>query len=111
MDVFFTEEKKQKYDVISSGSERVWGFLCLIRNSDNAKSLFKQVSDWKEIFEDPKHYAFDEKQFSSLFIRHKNFPKWLRKIVNKFYKNTRRASLDDAWSNPGWSHGWLDGGR
>ena len=111
LEIFFTDEKMEKYDVISSGSRRIWGFLCLIRNSYDSKRLFQKIENWKELFEDEKHYAVDERHFSKLFVRHKNFPLWLRRIANKLYKDSRRVSFDDAWSNPGWKHGWIDGSQ
>ena len=109
LNTFFTKDKMERYDVLASGSRRIWGFLCLIRNSHKAKRLFQIVSNWKDIFEDKDHYAFDEKHFSDLFVKHKNFPPCLRNLLNKCYTNTRKVSFEEAWSNPGWKHGWIDG--
>ncbi|WP_317146498.1 DUF6625 family protein [Endozoicomonas sp. 8E] len=109
LETFFTPEKMSKYDIISSGFRRVWGFLCLLRNSSEVKSLFKKVPDWKEKFEDCNHKAFDEKDFSDLFVKCKNFPSLLRKIINKFEGNARRVCFDEAWCNPDWKYGWIDG--
>ena len=81
----YTERLLSKYDLISNHETRVSGHLCLIRNTKLMREIFKKVPDWKVKIINKEHLAFDEKAFSKLFVKHKNFPNWLRKFTNKIY--------------------------
>ena len=100
LDSFITNKKLSKFDIISTHSRRISGHLCVMRNEDSTLELFKKVKDWKKILSDPKHRHFDEKSFSDLFVKHKNFPEWLRSIVCSLYPLTRRVSFNEAYSTP-----------
>ena len=109
LNIFLTKEKFEKFDIISTHSRRISGHLCVMRNEDSVIELFKKVPDWQNILSDPEHRHFDEKTFSDLFIKHKNFPDWLRNLFHNFYPLSRRASLEEAFSTPFMKIPWISG--
>ena len=109
LNTFFTEQKLNKYDIISTHSRRISGHLCILRNNLSTLSAYKQVKNWKKFLSDPEHQHFDEKLFSDLFVKHKNFPEWLRRITNKFYPLTRRVSFEESFSTPFMKIPWIKG--
>lgn len=109
LDTFLTERKFQKYDIISTHSRRVSGHLCVMRNENSTLQLFKKVPNWKKLLSDPNHRHFDEKSFSDIFIKHKNFPDKLRKLICKAYPLSRRISLEEAYSTPFMKIPWING--
>ncbi|WP_448218811.1 DUF6625 family protein [Endozoicomonas sp. 2B-B] len=111
LNVFFTREKRNKYDIISSHYRRLSGHFCLLRNTLEIRELFLKAKTWKEEFENQNHTAFDEKSFSDLFVKHKNFPPSLRRITNKLYNLTRKVSFEEAYSTPNTRPLWHDGTR
>ncbi|WP_067584319.1 DUF6625 family protein [Endozoicomonas ascidiicola] len=106
---FITDEKMDKYQLITSHSRRVSGHLTLIKNCDEMKELYKKIPGWEMKMSSEKHYSFDEKGFSELFVRHKNFPEKIRKAVSKLYTLPRMVSMEEAYSTPNMKHAWVDG--
>ena len=106
---FVTVDKINKYDLISAHDRRVVGHLSLIRNSEKMRNVFRLMPDWKHRMTHKKHFAIDEKDFSDLFIKHKNFPKRLRLLVSKLYQLPRLASLEESFSTPFLRNPWTDG--
>ena len=70
---------------------------------------FKRAKNWKTIFEDPAHYAFDEKGFSKIFLKHKNSPKWIQKVAKLFNPWLNYANFTEAFSTPNARIPWVDG--
>jgi hypothetical protein len=109
--VYLTEERL-KFDLISSHRKRVSGHLCLIRNTESMNTIFKKIKHWQAKFENQEHLAFDEKDFSRLFIRRKHWPRWAR-LIRYFYKPLlRKAYFQEAYTtNKGTQSTipWVDG--
>jgi hypothetical protein len=106
---YFTDEKLAKYQLHSTHATRVAGHLCIVKNSPQMNEAFKRAKNWKTIFEDPAHYAFDEKGFSKIFLKHKNSPKWIQKVAKLFNPWLNYANFMEAFSTPNARIPWLDG--
>lgn len=106
----YTDEYLEKHDLISNHATRVSGHLCLIRNTEEMRSMFKKIPNWQGRFSDKKHQAVDEKAFSKLFVKHKNLPTWLRGVLTKaFYPLARRTSFVERFTTPDGCIAWRDG--
>lgn len=53
-------------DVLTSTHNIVAGHLTILRNNEELRTLYQQCEGWKEIIFSDKHFAFDEKNFSTL---------------------------------------------
>ena len=106
---YFTADRLASYDLYSTHERRVAGHLCLIRNSERKRQLFRQIEDWQARFTDQKHHALDEGAFSRIFLWRKNFPEPLFKLVGKFNPWRRRSEFTEAFSTPGGCIKWHDG--
>ncbi len=50
-----------KYDIVSvRGDQFLSGACTFYRNTHDLRTLYKMSPTWKEVFEDPDHWAFDE---------------------------------------------------
>ena len=47
-------------DIISFYKDFLSGPLCIYKNTDRIKHLFKEIPDYEKILRDPRHYALDE---------------------------------------------------
>lgn len=99
-----------QYNLISNHATRVSGHLCLIRNTEYMNTLFRKIPQWQQRFADQTHQALDERAFSKLFVKHKNFPAWLRKpLVLLLYPLTRKCSFVERYTTPNGCVAWRDG--
>ncbi|WP_163835519.1 DUF6625 family protein [Spartinivicinus ruber] len=98
-----------KYQCVSTHSTRISGHLCLLKNNQQMQEVFKKIPDWQDIVADPEHRAFDERHFSRLFIRYKNFPAWLRNGLLALHSHARYACLHEAYTTPNCRIPWMDG--
>lgn len=57
---FMTEELLNKYDIISSRKENISGHFNLFRNTKHINSLYKQLPNYKDLFEVPEFKWTDE---------------------------------------------------
>ncbi len=106
----YTGQLLAAHDLISTHATRVSGHLCVIRNNTEMRDVFSRVPGWKEIISSDKHYAFDEKAFSRLFVKHKNFPGWLRRVMNVlFYPLARKSLFVERFTTPDGCIAWRDG--
>ena len=106
---YFTEDRLAQYDFFSTHERRVSGHLCLVRNEPRWNALFRQVPDWAKRFASDSHEAFDEGAFTRLFIKHKNWPRALRRTADKLNPWRRRAEFVEAFSTPNGVIPWIDG--
>ncbi|MEX3775172.1 DUF6625 family protein [Pseudomonas sp. MYb118] len=106
---YFTADRLASYDLYSTHERRVAGHLCLIRNTERKRQLFRKIKDWEARFTDEKHHALDEGAFSRIFLWRKNFPEPLFKLVGKFNPWRRRSEFTEAFSTPGGCIKWHDG--
>lgn len=57
---FITDDILNQYDIISSRKESISGHFNLFRNSGSIRKLYKEVPNYKALFEKPKFMWFDE---------------------------------------------------
>ncbi len=106
---YFTSERLATHDLYSTHRRRVSGHCCLLRNTAPMREAFMRVRNWQALLSSPEHVAFDESAFSHLFIRHKNLPGWLGKLVKPLNALTRRTENIEAFSTPNAKLAWIDG--
>lgn len=106
---YFHEARLQKKDIFSTHKTRISGHLCLIRNVSEMTLAYQKVESWQDRFMQDEHLAFDEKNFSKLFLRHKNSPKWLKKLMQWYDPWLKRAEFEEAYTTPNGRVRWLDG--
>jgi hypothetical protein len=99
----------QQYDCISTHVTRISGHLCILKNIDDMLTAFMQVPGWRQALSNPEHQCFDERHFSRLFIKHKNWPKILRRLVDKFNPLRERSLFHESYSTPNCRINWRDG--
>lgn len=109
---YFTAKRLQRYDLYSTHARRVSGHLCLIRNTPRMRDAFKRIPNWQQRFCDPQHQALDEGAFTRLFLRNKNLPGFLQKLLGTLFNPWyRRSEFIEAYSTPYARIDWLDGSR
>jgi hypothetical protein len=109
---FLTEKLLNDIDFYSAHGRRVAGHFVFMKNEKKYNESFLSAKDWRKVFEDEKHYCFDEKHFSDLYLGFKNFPKGISSILNwVFLPLSRRALFQEAFSTPGLRYSWEDGSR
>lgn len=106
---FLTNERLALYDVFSNHSTRTSGHLCLIRNLADLRLAYKKIPNWQHKFTTQQHLAIDEKDFSKLFLRHKNSPQIIKKIAVIIDPWLKRAEFIEAYSTPNARIAWVDG--
>ena len=57
---FFTEDVKKYADIFTITREYLSGALTIFRNTPRIFRLYQEAKGWKDIFQDPRHFAFDE---------------------------------------------------
>jgi hypothetical protein len=107
---YYTPDRLNRYDLISSHARRVSGHLCLIRNEPHMREIFRNIPGWRELVCGP-HEAVDEKEFSRIFLRHKNLPKPFFRFLNSFNARYRKSLFHETYSTPGAKIAWTDGSR
>ncbi len=106
---FLTDDRLAHKDVYSNHQTRTSGHLCLIRNCADLKLAFQKIPYWQHKFTQQQHFAIDEKDFSKLFLRHKNSPELIKKLAAMFDPWLKRAEFIEAYSTPNARIPWLDG--
>ena len=105
---YYTSERLSKFDLYSTHARRVSGHLCLMRNTKKMREAFRLIKNWQTLLAEQTHHALDEGAFSRLFIRHKNFPKWLFNVFSYFNSWRRRSEFIEAYSTPNAGVRWID---
>lgn len=100
-----------KYNLVTTHATRVAGHLTVMRNTQEMRDAFQVVPNWQAEFEKEENVRFDEKHFSKIFLRHKNWPAWLRKVYDQadFYRRT--SLLEESYSTPECAVPWHDGSK
>jgi hypothetical protein len=106
---YFNQERLGRKDMFSTHARRVSGHLCLIRNTDQMRTAFQRVRNWRFFISKPEHVAFDEKAFSKLFLRHKNSPGIVRFLAGLIDPWLRKAEFAEAYTTPNAKLRWIDG--
>lgn len=60
LEKFFLEDLFKDFDFITITDDFISGAFTLLKNEQKYTTLFQQANGWKEIFQDERHYAFDE---------------------------------------------------
>ncbi len=109
---FLTETLLDDIDLFSTHGTRIAGHFTVLRNNRKWREIFKKVENWAAIFADEKHVAFDEKNFSKLFMGYKNYPLKIRDFLRYCLKPlSRRTLMQEMYSTAGGRYAWLDGSR
>lgn len=98
-----------RHNLVSFHGHRVGGHLCLLRNNALMRHAFQRCREWRAVFSDKNNHAFDERQFNALFMRHKNWPQWLRRLLYFPRRLMRTAYFRESYSTSFGSVPWLDG--
>ena len=106
---FLTNDRLARKDIFSNHSTRTSGHLCLVRNVTDLRLAFQKIPDWQQKFTTQQHLAVDEKDFSRLFLRHKNSPKFIKTIAAMRDPWLKRAEFIEAYSTPNARIAWIDG--
>lgn len=61
---FITDNILENYDVVSVRHDYLPGAFSLFKNNERINELFKESKDYLKVFTDPKHYCFDETNFT-----------------------------------------------
>ena len=107
----FLREALTKYEVISAHATRISGHFALFRNTPVLREAFFRMDGWKECLCDQKNHQLDEKAFSRLFIRYKNYPAWLRPYIPGYNRLGVRSLFVERYSTPDCRIPWTDGSR
>ena len=57
---FFTDEMRRTVDIFTITREYLSGALTIFKNTSRIFKLYQEAKGWKEIFQDSRHFAFDE---------------------------------------------------
>ncbi len=95
---YFTAQRLSAKDLFATHPRRISGHLCILRNTSLMRNAFRLIPDWQRRYEDEAHQALDEGAFSRLFIRHKNWPEPLRRLLSRFNHWHRRSEFVEAHS-------------
>jgi len=106
---YFNQNRLNRRDLFSTHARRVSGHLCLIRNTDQMRTAFQRVRNWRFLVSKPEHVAFDEKAFSKLFLRHKNSPGITRFVAGLIDLWLQKAEFTEAYTTPNAKLRWTDG--
>jgi len=106
---FYNETLLAKYNTLSTHCDRVSGHLFLMRNTATFREAFKQIPAWQQLLEDPQHQGIDESKFSKVFLRHKKYPAWLRRLYGLNKPLQRHAYFKEQHSTILSPQPWLDG--
>jgi hypothetical protein len=106
---YFNQTRLGRKDLFSTHARRISGHLCLIRNTDEMRTAFQRVRNWKYLISKPDHVAFDEKAFSKVFLRHKNSPRIVLFLAGLIDPWLRKAEFVEAYTTPSAKLGWIDG--
>lgn len=108
----YIDDAMLSHDLISFHKHRISGHLCLLRNTEKMNWAFKRFKRWQEILEDPQHRCFDEKDFNAIFMKHKNWPEKLRRVIYCYDSYMRNAFFKESYSTH-FSRNveWIDGSQ
>lgn len=106
---YFNQDRLSRKDLFSTHARRISGHLCLLRNTEEMRTAFQRVPNWKSLIVKPGHVAFDEKAFSKVFLRHKNSPRIVLLLAGLFDPWLRKAEFVEAYTTPNAKLRWIDG--
>lgn len=107
----FLSDELLKNDVISCHATRLSGHFSLFRNTAILREAFRKVANWQHILCDQENHQLDEKEFSRLFIRYKNYPAWIRTYLPGYNQLGVKCAFIERYSTPNCRILWEDGSR
>ena len=101
---FITPQLLENYDIISSRKEAISGHFNLFRNSEKLNKLYREIPNYKKLFEHPKFQWTDEKILTE-FLKNKSFKKgqdvkvyWAKILLNSDSKGRAHQEYEfDKW--------------
>ena len=102
-----------KHQCISTHRDRISGHLCLLKNNEKMINAYQKIPNWQQLMSDNQHHGIDESKFSKVFLRHKKYPEWARKLYsitssyqrNNYFKEQYSTILSPKpWHNDNWEH-------
>ena len=105
---FYTPEIL-RHNLISTHDSRLSGHFCLVRNTERMRHAFRRVKDWRIYLESPEHRGFDEHRFRRIFLPHKKYPRFLRKVGGWFDPYQRGTYFREQYSTILAPIPWHDG--
>ncbi|WBA79637.1 DUF6625 family protein [Endozoicomonas sp. GU-1] len=109
----FYTDKILEYNCISSHWDRLSGHLCIFKNTEFMRNAFRKIDNWQELMEKKEHIGIDESKYSKVFLRHKKYPNWARRLYslassyqrNNYFKEQYSTVLfPKNWWNGSWDH-------
>lgn len=101
-----------QYDLISCLSDRICGHCCLFRNTETHRRAYERIPHWQSLLADAKSHTLDESKLSKIYLRHRRYPHWLRKLTGFLDPMQRSAYFEDGYATiltPGpWWNGRMD---
>jgi len=107
---YFTAHRLARKDLFSTHARRISGHCCLLRNTKKMREAFFLMRDWRARLADPAHHGLDEGAFSRLFIRRKNWPHAIARLMRLLNPWYRRAEFVEAFTTPDARVPWIGGG-
>ncbi|MGY0217728.1 DUF6625 family protein [Endozoicomonadaceae bacterium StTr2] len=118
----FLTPKVLRHQLISTHWDRISGHLCLFRNNEMMINAYQKIPNWQQLITDEQHHGIDESKYSKVFLRHKKYPAWARKLYsltspyqrNNYFQEQYSTILSPKpWHNGNWEHPeiwrWKDG--
>lgn len=82
---FYSDTLLAKYNVFSTGCDRISGHFCLIKNTVRYTTLCFKINHWKSKLLASQNYALDEVDFSNVLLPENKFiRKFYTKILMRF---------------------------
>ncbi len=106
---FLSEDILQQHQLFSTHDSRISGHFCLLRNNPQMRTAFKQIPQWRTLFENPQHLSIDESKFTKVFMPHRKHPRWLKTLYglcNPYWRNNYFKEQFTTILSP---MPWLDG--
>ena len=63
---FYTEEVRERFNVLSTHPERLSGHFAVLRNAPAFRDAFRRIPEYRTLLEQPAHAAMDEGPFTSV---------------------------------------------
>jgi len=105
---FITNDLLENYDLIASRKEYVSGHFTIIKNTAENALLFKHKNWYQKVFNNPKHFRFDEVGFTDIVkeLKEKNKIQvyWKEYFVNNNNGKAHQEYYLDRWL---WNKGML----
>jgi hypothetical protein len=107
----FLSEEVLAHDAVFTHAQRVSGHLSLFRSDEKLIDAYRHIPRWRELLQSPENQRMDERAFSKLFYRHKNWPLSFQTFLPG--GNPLRISpyFKEQHSTPGCRIPWVDGSQ